>query len=141
VLYQKCPSCDRAIIYLQQFFPNVSSSPLKSWLVYPPQRSTRPIAIEVEEPYRQDFIEACDVLSLSPRASAALSRSTLQALLRDCAKTKAKDLNDQIEEVIADGKLPTHISESLHAVRNIGNSRRSRQQEQEYGGNRGGGTR
>ena len=29
--------------------------------------------------------------------------------------------SNQIEEVIATGKLPSHISEGLHAVRNIGN--------------------
>jgi hypothetical protein len=35
--------------------------------------------------------------------------------------TKSKDLYDQIEELIARGNLPGHISEALHAVRNIGN--------------------
>jgi hypothetical protein len=35
--------------------------------------------------------------------------------------TKNKDLYDQINEVIESGRLPTHIVESLHAVRNIGN--------------------
>jgi Domain of unknown function (DUF4145) len=61
------------------------------------------------------------VLSDSPKASAALSRRCLQAILRDKAGAKKKDLNDQIEEVIEGGKLPTHIAEGLHAVRTIGN--------------------
>ena len=61
------------------------------------------------------------MLSISPKASAALSRRLLQAILRDKANTNAKDLYDQIEEVIASGKLPTHISDGLHAVRQIGN--------------------
>jgi len=45
----------------------------------------------------------------------------LQAVLRDKAGTKTKDLYDQIEEVIQCGKIPSHIAEGLHAVRNIGN--------------------
>jgi hypothetical protein len=76
---------------------------------------------EVVDPYKQDFVEACKVLQDSPKASAALSRRCLQAILRDKAALKSKDLYDQIEEVIDSGKLPTHISEGLHAVRVIGN--------------------
>jgi len=88
---------------------------------FPPTDSLRPIPAEVPDPYKQDFIEACAVLSLSPKASAALSRRDLQAILRDKAGVKQKDLFDQIEEVIASGKLPSHIADGLHAVRNIGN--------------------
>jgi hypothetical protein len=32
-----------------------------------------------------------------------------------------RDLNAEIETLIASGKLPSHISEGLHAVRVIGN--------------------
>ena len=71
------------------------------------------------DPYKQDLLEACKVLQDSPKASAALSRRCLQMVLRDKAGTKSKDLYDQIEEVA--GKVPSHIGESLHAVRNIGN--------------------
>jgi hypothetical protein len=88
---------------------------------YPPTNSSRPVPPEVPDPYKQDFEEAVAVLSLSPKASAALSRRSLQAILRDKAGTASKDLYDQIEEVVASGKLPSHISDGLHAVRNIGN--------------------
>ena len=77
--------------------------------------------VEVPDPYRQDFLEACDVIKSSPKASAALSRRNLQAILREKANTKKKDLADQIDEVITLGLLPTHILEGLDAVRNIGN--------------------
>lgn len=86
-----------------------------------PTSSSRVIPQEVVDPYRQDFSEACKVLADSPKASAALSRRCLQAILRDKAGTKAKDLNDQIDEVISGAKVPGHIAEGLHAVRNIGN--------------------
>jgi hypothetical protein len=83
--------------------------------------TTRPVVPEVPDPYRQDFLEACRVLADSAKASAALSRRNLQAILRDKAVTRSKDLADQIEEVINSGKIPSHIQEGLHAVRNIGN--------------------
>jgi hypothetical protein len=88
---------------------------------FPLHDSMRPVPAEVVDPYKQDFIEACAILSLSPKASAALSRRNLQAILRDKAGAKAKDLADQIDEVIATGKLPSHLEEGLHAVRNVGN--------------------
>jgi len=88
---------------------------------YPPRPALRPVPPEVPEKYKQDFGEACDVLERSPKASAALSRRNLQAILRDVGQTKKRDLADQIEEVIAVGHLPSHILESLDAVRTIGN--------------------
>jgi len=90
-------------------------------MAYPPHKSLRPLPSEVPDPYKRDFDEAAAVLPLSPKASAALSRRNLQAVLRDKALTKQKDLFDQIEEVVATGKLPSHIADELHAVRNIGN--------------------
>jgi len=86
-----------------------------------PQGFLRPVPAEVPDPYKQDFTEACKVLQDSPKASAALSRRNLQAILRDKAATKNKDLFDQIDEVINAGKIPSHIQDGLHAVRNIGN--------------------
>jgi hypothetical protein len=90
-------------------------------VVYPRNSPSRPVAVEVPDPFKQDFIEACDVLPLSAKASAALSRRNLQAILREKGGTKKRDLADQIDEVIAAGALPSHIVEGLHAVRNIGN--------------------
>jgi hypothetical protein len=90
-------------------------------MAYPQNISARPLPAEVPEPYRGDFEEAAAVIPLSPKASAALSRRNLQAILRNEAKTKKKDLADQIDEVIAAGLLPSHILDGLDAVRHIGN--------------------
>jgi hypothetical protein len=115
-----CPECNNAIIQLQD---DASSTPDSgsATIIFPFYASNRPLPPEVPDPYRQDFVEANAVLDLSPKASAALSRRNLQAVLRDKAGTTKKDLFDQIQEVIASGKLPSHISDDLHAVRNIGN--------------------
>jgi Domain of unknown function (DUF4145) len=118
IYHQRCPECLDVIIKLVRV-QMTGVTPL-SFMVYPTSRS-RPIPTEVVEPYRQDFVEACKVLQDSPKASAALSRRNLQAILRDKAGTKSKDLFDQIEEVIKAGKVPSYISEGLHGVRVIGN--------------------
>jgi hypothetical protein len=123
--YQKCPECTKTIVRLcaraavppGQFGKIV----IEEFLAYPKNISSRPLPAEVPDPYKKDFQEAAAVLPLSPKASAALSRRNLQAVLRDKGNTTSKDLFDQIEEVIKRGTLPSHIADGLHAVRNIGN--------------------
>lgn len=117
LLWFACPACSEPIIRVRQFragFFQIHSA-------FPNKPALRPVPAEVPDPFRQDFLEACDVIESSPKASAALSRRNLQAILREKASTKKKDLADQIDEVIASGHLPTHILEGLDAVRNIGN--------------------
>jgi hypothetical protein len=115
-----CPLCGEAIVRILRQPTRGNVTPV--WLpCYPETDSLRPMPPEVPDPYRQEFVQACAVLSLSPMASAALSRRNLQAILREMAGTKKKDLADQIDEVVESGKMPSHISEGLHAVRNIGN--------------------
>jgi hypothetical protein len=113
---QRCPACSEDIIFLYRSISNNNINPY--FLAYP-RSSSRLIPDAVPDPYRSDFNEACLVLNLSPKASAALSRRNLQTILREQGNTTKKDLYDQIEEISP--KLPSHISEGLHAVRNIGN--------------------
>ena len=118
--YLTCPECKKGIVNLVRTPREPGASSVQTY-AYPLNKSTRNVPLEVPDPYKQDFIEACAVLSRSARASGALSRRTLQAILRDKSSTTKKDLYDQIEEVIQSHKLPSHIEEGLHAVRNIGN--------------------
>jgi len=76
---------------------------------------------EVPSYIAEDYQEACLVLPISPKASAALSRRCLQNLLRDVAKVKQSDLSKEIQEVIDSGKLPSLLTDSIDAIRNIGN--------------------
>lgn len=80
-----------------------------------------PLPAEVTDPYASDYSEACNVLADSPKASAALGRRCLQALLRDKAGVKKADLYNEIEEVVTSGKLPSDLADALHHVRVIGN--------------------
>jgi hypothetical protein len=124
VLHQLCSECLEPIIFLEcrkLFNPSGAIADSCRFLVFPRAALQRPVPAQVPDPYRQDFVEACEVLSLSPKASAALSRRNLQAIIRDIAGVKGKDLNVEIQLVNDSGKVPTHISEGLHAVRQIGN--------------------
>jgi hypothetical protein len=117
-LHMRCPECFAAIIRLEESIPWPGVVRLRPAYPIAP---ARPVPLEVTDPYKQDFSEACLVLPYSPKASAALTRRCLQAILRDKTPTKSKDLFDQIEEVSQPGILPSHIVEDLHAVRTIGN--------------------
>jgi hypothetical protein len=83
-----------------------------------PFNVARTVPEEVPKEIRKDFLEAAAVLSISEKASAALSRRCLQHLLIDRGY-KGKDLNEQIEKAMKD--LPQRITENLDYVRVIGN--------------------
>lgn len=89
--------------------------------IWPFLNERSPCPTEVPAHIAVDYREACLVLSISPKASAALSRRCLQNLLRDVAKVKPSDLSNEIQEIINSGNLPSQLSESLDAVRLIGN--------------------
>jgi Domain of unknown function (DUF4145) len=45
----------------------------------------------------------------------------LQTLIREEEKIKERDLNTEIDKLIALNKLPSHLADALHAVRAVGN--------------------
>lgn len=114
----RCPSCRWLVIYLERRYKDRDFA-LDSRLMQPKVIARAPLAPEVPNQYGNDYTEACTVLADSSKASAALSRRCLQHLLQEVAKTKSRDLFDQIEEVIP--TLPSHLGEAVDAVRNIGN--------------------
>jgi hypothetical protein len=93
----------------------------QSRMIHPKGSSRPPVPIEVPLEIGDDYREACLVLGDSPKASAALSRRCVQHLLRSVANIKAGDLASEIQQVLDSGKLPTHLAESIDAIRNIGN--------------------
>ena len=120
-----CPACSRPIIVLEKFemrgdegwYP--SDVPDETSLVWPKAISRSAVPVEVPDKIRKDYEEAAIVLADSKKASAALSRRCLQALLRDVAGINKKNLSQQIEAVLP--TLPGYLQPELDAVRNIGN--------------------
>lgn len=85
-----------------------------------PKSTARPLPKEVPDPYRQDFKEACLVLSDSPRASAALSRRCLESLLTDKAGVKHPTLAAVVQEVLDSNLLPSYLAEQIDGLRAYG---------------------
>lgn len=93
-----------------------------------PLSSAIPQPDYIPQQIAQDYYEACKIVSLSPKASATLSRRCIQGIIRDFANIQAKNLFQEIEALrraIGDGTADRSISEesveALHAVRSIGN--------------------
>lgn len=122
-----CPSCDGLIILLTEgrvrfYGDHVSMIECrKESLIYPKNKVNKPLPVEVDGIYRNDFMEAYLVLDISPKASAAISRRLLQHILRDKFGIKAKDLNKEIEIFIERSDIPSYIVNSVDAIRNVGN--------------------
>jgi hypothetical protein len=117
VHHMACPSCSMPMIRIHEHASGVATVIHNAY----PRNALRPIPAEVGSPYRDDFAQACEVLPISPKASAAISRRCLQMILKDQGGFTQKDLAPQIEAAIASGKLPTYLSEAIDAVRNVGN--------------------
>ncbi|MCY6492452.1 DUF4145 domain-containing protein [Leptolyngbya sp. GGD] len=122
-----CPECEELIVLLEHGKYTLSSGGYTSIdlvhfqeLIYP-KYSVRHAEPEVPERYRKDFAEACSVLSLSPKASAALSRRILQDILRENFKIKHANLANEIDEFISLKDVPSYLSQAVDAIRNVGN--------------------
>ena len=121
-----CPGCRRFILHLNSGLADHKEgkfiglySRRSSGLIYPKGHGREPAPKEVPPAIAAEYEEACVVLPDSARASAALSRRCLQSVLRTAAGVKPGDLATEIDQVLK--TLPTHLAESIDAVRWIGN--------------------
>jgi hypothetical protein len=115
-----CSSCNKTMILLTttNTATEVPHIEIQAWGKAVPRPELPP---EVTEPYLSDFYEACFILADSPRASAALSRRCLQALLREKADVKPGDLSNEIGQVLASKALPPELAASLAATLDVVN--------------------
>lgn len=73
----------------------------------------------VPEFVRDDYREACEIESTSPKASAALSRRCLQSIIRDYYGVSKARLIDEINAL--EGHVEPQVQQAFHALREIGN--------------------
>ena len=120
----ECPACNNAIINISVIDVDDPAEPLSQHLAYPRFPKRKPIGDAVPETLRADYIEACNILPASAKASAALSRRILQAILNDQGY-KSDTLYQQVDSVLKEGSpgkvLPSSIRGTIDAVRNLGN--------------------
>ncbi|CDX24496.1 conserved hypothetical protein [Mesorhizobium plurifarium] len=112
-----CPACSKWVIELKH--------DQGDWnLVEPPAMARGPIPPEVPKTIAVDYLEACKVLPVSPKASAALSRRCLQSMLRAhgySAKDLAKEIDLLLAETDASKAIPPSLRTVVDAIRNFGN--------------------
>jgi Domain of unknown function (DUF4145) len=92
--------------------------------VHPIGSNRGPVPPEVPEPIAADYVEACQVLPLSAKASAALARRCLQAMLHAHGykdKDLAKEIQQLLDETDPKKVLPRPVHETVDAIRNFGN--------------------
>jgi hypothetical protein len=102
----RCTECGEVILFFEE------------QMIYPWGAVRNSAPREVPTNIGQDFNEACLVESLSKKASAALARRCLQGILHQQGITR-DNLSREIDEAMT--TLPSHLSEAIDAIRNIGN--------------------
>jgi hypothetical protein len=115
-----CPSCKKATIFLGTK-KTLQHDPHRQIQIWPKEINRSPLPPEITESFATEYYEACLVLPYSPKASAALSRRCLQALLREKAGITPSNLSKEIGEVLASKALPPDLAEAIDDIRNVGN--------------------
>lgn len=119
----ECPECNERFVLLNRcrLLTSNSSTSESVDVLFPPP-TVRKLAQEIPKNLQLDFQEASLVLVFSPKASAALSRRILQAVLREHFHIRRKTLYDEIEVYITQNQPPSRLADHLHALREIGNN-------------------
>ncbi|WP_024994964.1 DUF4145 domain-containing protein [Phocaeicola paurosaccharolyticus] len=130
IFFMKCPNtdCNKIIIKMgiSEYLINVGVNRLSGEniiykQIYPLSSGHTPAAPEVEKSLAEDYNEACLVLPLSTKASAALSRRCLQNIIRTKAEIKKKNLKMEIDALIDANMIPSYLSDNLNIIRGYGN--------------------
>lgn len=119
------PKCKKFTLDISMFEYRPSASPsqsigdfIQAWKLIPPS-AAKVFPDYVPSVIRDDYIEACLIRDLSPKASATLSRRCLQGMIRDFWKTKPGRLVDEIDEI--EDKTDPLTWAAINSVRKIGN--------------------
>lgn len=93
-----------------------------------PRGTAKPQPDFIPAPLREDYVEACLIRELSPKASATLIRRCLQGMIRDFAGISKKQLIDEIkalraavEDGTADRSITPETVEAIDHIRGVGN--------------------
>jgi len=124
IFYGECPDCSKLVIGIQEGDLGAGNAFLDkniSEKIIHPATNAFQYSEDIREKYLEDYEEAIKVLSASPKASAALTRRLLQNILREEYGISEKSLIKEIEIFIKKNDIPSHITDAVDAVRQIGN--------------------
>lgn len=90
-------------------------------IIYP-SASTAPRPHEdMPDEIKKDYLEARQLVDTSPRAAAALLRLAMEKLTRQLTGYDDQTLNDNIGELVDEGRIDERIQKALDSVRVTGN--------------------
>ncbi len=117
------PKCKKFTLALEMFEYGFDSGwkvgkLLQTWNLIPPSNA-KVFPDYVPKPVRDDYVEACLIKDLSPKASATLSRRCLQGMIRNFWGVSKGRLVDEIDAI--KDKTDTLTWDAIDAVRKIGN--------------------
>ncbi len=104
----KCEHCSDRIIWINDT------------IIHPKKIMVSSPNEDLDEEIQEDYLEAANIFSDSPRASAALLRLSLQKLCKQLGE-KGNNINDDIGELVKKGLNPA-IQKSLDTLRITGNN-------------------
>ena len=116
IVYYKCPNCNEYSITINGVGFDVADIPL-TWIR--PNSLAKKFPNYIPEAIRNDYEEACAIVSLSPKSSATLARRCLQGMIRDFWGISKSRLVDEINAL--QGKIPAQQWTVIDGVRRIGN--------------------
>lgn len=111
----KCPQCNKIVISATTKLDDKNAEVL----LWPRSIGRPPVPETVPVHIARDYNEAAAVLPISPKASAALSRRCMQAVLKEAGGATKYNLDKQIDEL--QPTLPSYLRNQLDHVRIIGN--------------------
>jgi Domain of unknown function (DUF4145) len=107
-------------LYLREWDPgsHALGTRIRKWSLIP-ESAAKPFPDYIPAPILSDYGEACLIVSLSPKASATLSRRCLQGMIRDFWGISKRRLKDEVDAL--EDKVAPETWEAIDSVRTIGN--------------------
>ena len=113
--FYKCPNCGEYTIFAKGIGKSVNDVNVK----IRPLSMAKKYPIYIPKQIREDYEEACAILSLSPKASATLSRRCLQGMIRDYWGIVKSRLNDEISDLKE--RIQPDLWSAIDSLRQLGN--------------------
>ena len=115
IQYLKCPNCSSYVLNIKSY--GACFEPFET-LIYPTTLAKH-FPKYIPEQIRKDYEEAYSIVSLSPKASATLSRRCLQGIIHDFWNIKEKNLNAEITSLKP--LISPLLWKAIDGIRTIGN--------------------
>ena len=128
VNHEFCPSCSKIIVNIEfgkrfeyNKIPCRATSIYKEEILYPKFLSGKILDKSIPQKYQELYRQAERVNSISPMASATLSRYILQILLNEELKIKKRNLEEEIKELEEKNNIPSKLVTLLQVMRKVAN--------------------